>query len=175
MPMRPRRAWKAALESSDTPTCLIFSRQALPTLDRSKFASAEGVAKGGYVLADCDGTPDVILIATGSEVSLAVDAGEKLKAEGTAARVVSMPSWHRYELQDKAYKESVLPRDVRARVAIEMGGEIGWDRYVGVDGATITMSTFGASAPLAKLADKFGFTVDNVAKVARETIAAVKG
>ncbi|KQN14238.1 MULTISPECIES: transketolase [unclassified Sphingomonas] len=163
-------AWKAVLKDASTPAALILSRQALPTLDRTKYASADGVAQGGYVLADCDGTPDVILIATGSEVSLAVEAHEKLVADGVKSRVVSMPSWYRYELQDAAYKESVLPRGVRARVAIEMAGSIGWDRYVGLDGATVTMSTFGASAPLAKLQDKFGFTVDNVVKVARQVM-----
>ncbi|MEG8045128.1 transketolase [Sphingomonas aerolata] len=163
-------AWKAVLKDASTPAALILSRQALPTLDRTKYASADGVAQGGYVLADCDGTPDVILIATGSEVSLAVDTHEKLVADGVKSRVVSMPSWYRYELQDAAYKESVLPRGVRARVAIEMAGSIGWDRYVGLDGATVTMSTFGASAPLAKLQDKFGFTVDNVVKVARQVM-----
>ncbi|MES3094544.1 transketolase [Sphingomonas aerolata] len=163
-------AWKAVLKDASTPAALILSRQALPTLDRTRYASADGVAQGGYVLADCDGTPDVILIATGSEVSLAVDAHEKLVADGVKSRVVSMPSWYRYELQDAAYKESVLPRGVRARVAIEMAGSIGWDRYVGLDGATVTMSTFGASAPLAKLQDKFGFTVDNVVKVARQVM-----
>jgi transketolase len=163
-------AWKAVLKDASTPAALILSRQALPTLDRTKYASADGVEQGGYVLADCDGTPDVILIATGSEVSLAIDAHEKLVADGVKSRVVSMPSWYRYELQDAAYKESVLPRGVRARVAIEMAGSIGWDRYVGLDGATVTMSTFGASAPLAKLQDKFGFTVDNVVKVARQVM-----
>ncbi|MES3091770.1 transketolase [Sphingomonas aerolata] len=163
-------AWKAVLKDASTPAALILSRQALPTLDRTKYASADGVVQGGYVLADCDGTPDVILIATGSEVSLAVEAHEKLVADGVKSRVVSMPSWYRYELQDAAYKESVLPRGVRARVAIEMAGSIGWDRYVGLDGATVTMSTFGASAPLAKLQDKFGFTVDNVVKVARQVM-----
>ncbi|TXC69901.1 transketolase [Sphingomonas ginsenosidivorax] len=163
-------AYKAVMQDASTPAALILSRQALPTLDRTKYASADGVAKGGYVLADCDGTPDVILIATGSELSLVVDAHEKLIADGVKSRVVSLPSWHRYELQDQAYKDSVLPRSVKARVAVEMAGEIGWAKYVGLDGATITMSTFGASAPLAKLADKFGFTVDNVVKVAREVM-----
>ncbi|PTQ63062.1 transketolase [Sphingomonas sp. PP-CE-3G-477] len=163
-------AWKAVLKDASTPAALIMSRQALPTLDRTKYASADGLEKGGYVLADSDFTPDVILIATGSEVSLVVEAHEKLTADGVKSRVVSMPSWYRYELQDAAYKESVLPREVRARVAVEMAGSIGWDRYVGLDGATVTMSTFGASAPLAKLQDKFGFTVDNVVKVARQVM-----
>ncbi|MBS0478678.1 MAG: transketolase, partial [Proteobacteria bacterium] len=141
-------------------------RQALPTLDRSRYASAEGLAKGAYVLADSD-EPEVILIATGSEVSLAIEAHERLKKDGVASRVVSMPSWYRYELQSDAYKESVLPKKVTARLAIEMGSEVGWDRYIGLSGKTITMATFGASAPLAKLADKFGFTVDNVVKTAK--------
>jgi len=163
-------AWRAAMDNSGTPTALVLSRQALPTLDRDKYASAEGVLKGGYVLADSDGTPDVILIATGSEVSLAIEAHERLTADGVNSRVVSLPSWHRYEAQSDAYKESVLPSAVTARVAIEMGGELGWDRYVGLKGRTVTMSTFGASAPLAKLQDKYGFTVDNVVKVARETM-----
>ena len=163
-------AWRAVLQDASTPAALVLSRQALPTLDRGKYAPASGLAKGGYVLADCDGEPEVILIATGSEVALAVKAYEQLKGEGVKARVVSMPSWYRYELQDAAYKESVLPRRVEARVAIEMAGELGWDRYVGYEGRTITMSTFGASAPLAKLQDKFGFTADNVVKVAREVM-----
>ena len=163
-------AWRAIMEDHKQPAALVLSRQALPTLDRSKYASADGVKQGGYVLADSDGTPDVILIATGSEVSLAIEAHEKLAAEGVKSRVVSMPSWFRYEKQSDAYKESVLPSAVSARVAIEMAGEIGWDRYVGLKGKTITMSTFGASAPIAKLADKFGFTVDNVVKVAKEVM-----
>jgi transketolase len=162
-------AWRAILKDGSTPAALVLSRQALPTLDRSKYASAAGVAQGGYVLADSE-NPQVILIATGSEVSLAVNAYEKLKEEGVAARVVSMPSWYRYEKQDDAYKESVLPKSVKARVAIEMAGEIGWDRYVGYEGRTITMSTFGASAPITKLQDKYGFTVENVVKVAKEVM-----
>ncbi len=162
-------AWKAIVTENDHPTALILSRQALPTLDRSKYASADGVAKGGYVLADSE-NPAVILIATGSEVSLAIAAYEQLKGEGVAARVVSLPSWYRYELQSDAYKESVLPKAVHARLAIEMGGEIGWDRYVGLAGKTITMKTFGASAPIAKLQDKFGFTVDNVVKQAKSLL-----
>lgn len=163
-------AWRCAVESASHPTALIFSRQALPTLDRSKYAPASGVKKGGYVLADCDGTPDLILIATGSELSLVTDAYETLKAEGKKVRVVSLPSWYRFEMQDAAYKDSVLPRAVTKRLAVEQAGSIGWDRYVGFDGRTITMSTFGASAPLAKLQDKYGFTHDNVVKVAREML-----
>jgi transketolase len=163
-------AWRAALEDASRPTALIFSRQALPTLDRSKYAPAEGTLKGGYVLADCDGTPDVILIATGSELALVVQAHEKLLADGVKSRVVSMPSWYRYELQSEDYKESVLPSSVPSRLAVEQAGEMGWHRYVGLKGRTITMSTFGASAPISKLQDKYGFTLDNVVKVAREML-----
>lgn len=162
-------AWKAALENHDRPTALVFSRQALPTLDRSAYAAADGLMKGGYVLADAE-DPKIILIATGSEVQLAIGAYERLKADGVAARVVSMPSWSRYEMQDEAYKESVLPGAVTTRLAIEQGGEIGWDRYVGMKGRVIAMSTFGASAPISKLQDKYGFTVDNVLKVAKEML-----
>ncbi len=162
-------AWRAAMQAGNHPTALILSRQALPTIDRSTYASAEGLLKGGYVLADSE-NPQVILIATGSEVSLALAAHERLVTQGVASRVVSLPSWHRYECQDAAYRESVLPKAITARLAIEMGSEIGWDRYVGTTGRTITMSTFGASAPLAKLQDKFGFTVDNVVKHATEML-----
>ncbi|MCP3735223.1 transketolase [Sphingomonas sp. RP10(2022)] len=163
-------AWRAALEDAGRPTALIFSRQALPTLDRGKYASAEGVMKGGYVLADCDGTPDLILIATGSEMHLVVEAHERLIAEGVKSRVVSLPSWYRYELQSEDYKDSVLPAAVPTRLAVEQAGEMGWHRYVGLKGKTITMSTFGASAPISKLQDKYGFTVDNVVKVAKEML-----
>ncbi len=162
-------AWKTAVKEGDRPTALVFSRQALPTLDRSKYASAEGLTKGAYVLASAD-DPEIILIGTGSEVSLAVGAYEKLIAEGVKARVVSMPSWYLYELQDDAYKESVLPKGVGARVAVEQGSEIGWDRYVGLKGKTITMSSFGASAPAKKLQEKFGFTVDNVVATVRKVM-----
>ena len=167
-------AWRAALQHADRPSALIFSRQALPTLDRSRYAAAEGVLKGGYILADSD-DPEVILIATGSELSLVVDAHEQLKGEGVRSRVVSMPSWYRFELQDQAYRDGVLPPKVKARLAVEMAGEMGWDRYVGSHGDTITMSTFGASAPLAKLQDKFGFTVANVAAKAKQLIAEARG
>lgn len=168
-------AWRAALEDASRPTALIFSRQALPTLDRDVYAPAEGTLKGGYVLADCDGTPDVILIATGSELALVVQAHEKLKADGVKSRVVSMPSWYRYELQSEEYKESVLPSSVPTRLAVEQAGEMGWHRYVGLKGRTITMSTFGASAPISKLQDKYGFTLDNVVKVSREMLESNNG
>jgi transketolase len=164
-------AWKVALTHTHEPTALILSRQAMPTLDRTRYAAADGLQKGAYILADAGGgDPEIILIATGSEISLVVDAHEKLVAEGVRSRVVSMPSWYLFEKQDAAYRESVFPRSVRARLAVEQAGPIGWDRYVGPDGATITMSTFGASAPLAALQQKFGFTLDNVLKVARGLI-----
>ncbi len=162
-------AWRAIVADGGHPSVLILSRQALPTLDRTKYASADGVARGGYVLADSD-DPKVILIATGSEVSLAVAAYEQLKSDGVAARVVSMPSWFRFERQSDAYRESVLPKAVTARLAIEMAGELGWDRYVGPAGKVIGMTTFGASAPLAKLAEKFGFTTDNVVQTAKSLL-----
>jgi transketolase len=164
-----REAWKAALEKTHTPTVLVFSRQALPTLDRSKYASAEGLHKGAYILAGAD-NPEIVLIATGSEVSLAVGAHEKLVEAGVRSQLVSMPSWYLFEQQDQAYKDKVFPPSVTARLAVEMAGEIGWDRYVGTQGRTITMSTFGASAPIAKLQNKFGFTVENVVKVANEML-----
>jgi transketolase len=162
-------AWKVALSHTHEPTALILSRQALPTIDRAKYASAGGLKKGAYVLADPhEGEPEIILIATGSELSLAVAAHEQLAAVGMRSRVVSMPSWYLFEKQDRAYRDAVLPPNIRTRLAIEQAGSLGWDRYVGTDGATITMSTFGASAPLAKLQQKFGFTLDNVLKVARQ-------
>lgn len=164
-------AWKVALTHTHEPTVLIFSRQAITTLDRTKYAPASGLAKGAYILADAEGgKPDIILIGTGSEVPMVVAAHEQLTAAGVKSRVVSMPSWYLFEKQDKAYRDSVFPRDVPLRLAVEQAGALGWDRYVGLDGRTITMSTFGASAPLAKLQDKFGFTTDNIVTVAREML-----
>jgi transketolase len=163
-------AWKVALTHTHEPTALIFSRQAIPTIDREKYASADGLEKGGYVLGDAEGEPELILIGTGSELPMVVAAHEKLSAEGIRSRVVSLPSWYLFEKQDQAYRDSVFPRSVRARLAVEQAGSLGWDRYVGQDGGTITMSTFGASAPLAKLQEKFGFTVDNICATARKLI-----
>lgn len=163
-------AWKVALTHTHEPTALIFSRQAIPTLDRDKYASADGLEKGGYILGDCEGEPEIILIGTGSELPMVVAAHERLTGDGVKSRVVSMPSWYLFEKQDEAYREQVFPDAVRARLAVEQAGSLGWDRYVGHDGGTITMSTFGASAPLAKLQEKFGFTVDNICAVARKLI-----
>ncbi len=156
-------AWKVIAQLRHEPACLILTRQALPTLDRSKYAPASGLAKGAYVLADAaDGQPDVILIGTGSEVCLCVEAYEKLTAEGAKVRVVSMPSWELFEHQSPAYRDSVLPARVTARVAVEQASTFGWERYAGTSGTIIGMKTFGASAPLKDLLKKFGFTLDGV-------------
>jgi transketolase len=167
-------AWKAALENKHGPTCLALTRQALPTIDRTKFGAASGLHKGAYVLADAkDGHPQVILIATGSEVSLCLAAWEKLAAEGIAARVVSMPSFELFERQSAAYKASVLPPECTARVAVEMAASFGWSRWIGERGATVCMSGFGASAPLADLLKKFGFTVDGVVQTAKQQLSSI--
>jgi transketolase len=166
-------AWKVIAQLQHSPVALVLTRQNLPTLDRAKYAPASGVAKGAYVLADSPGgKPDVILMGTGSELSLCVDAYEKLKTEGVKARVVSMPSWEVFEKQGAAYKESVLPSDVTARVSVEMAATLGWGRYTGLKGRNIGMHRFGASAPLKDLLKFFNFTVENVVAEAR---AAIKG
>ena len=164
-----RELWTVALAQTHRPSCLVLSRQPLPTLDRTRYAAATGAAKGAYVLAGAD-RPEVLLIATGSEVSLAVAAYEQLETEGIAAQVVSMPSWELFEEQDQAYRDSVLPPTVKARVVVEQAGPLGWDRYVGQTGAKVVMNSFGASAPLAKLQEKFGFTVANLVKQAKAQI-----
>ena len=161
--------WKVALAQTHRPSCMVLSRQPLPTLDRTQYAAASGAAKGAYVLAGAE-HPKVILLATGSEVSLAVAAYEQLKGEGIAAQVVSMPSWELFEEQPQAYRDSVLPPAVTARVVVEQAGPLGWDRYVGQTGAKVVMNSFGASAPLAKLQEKYGFTVENVVKLAKQQI-----
>src|SRR6185312_572185 len=165
-------AWRFALGLKHQPVCMICSRQNLATLDRTKYAPASGVARGAYVLGDAPGgKPDVILMATGSEVQLVVEVYEKLIGEGVAARVVSMPSWELFEQQDQAYRDSVLPPACRRRVAVEQASTIGWARYTGFDGAIIGMHTFGASAPLKELVVKFGFTGDNVYAAAKAQLA----
>jgi transketolase len=164
-------AYKVAMQHTHGPTTLVFTRQAMPTFDRTKYAPASGVAKGAYVLADAaGGKPDVILLASGSEVGLCAVAYEKLTAEGVKARVVSMPSWELFEKQDAAYKESVLPSNVTARVSVEMESVFGWDRYAGPKGKIIGMRSFGASAPLKDLLKKFGFEVENVIAAAKEVL-----
>jgi transketolase len=165
-------AWRIALGAKHRPTCLILSRQPVPTLDRSRFAPASGLARGAYVLADLgSAAPKVILIGTGSEVSLCIAAAEQLASSGIAARVVSMPSWDLFEQQDDSYRQQVLPDAISARVAVEQASTIGWERYVGRHGSVIGMHTFGASAPLKGLLTKFGFTPEHVVKAAREQIA----
>jgi transketolase len=151
---------------------IALSRQPLPTLDRTRYAPASGVARGAYVLADATGgEPEVILIASGSEVSVAVDAHERLIAEGIRSRVVSMPSWDIFEHQTQQYRDSVLPPNVSARVAIEQASTFGWERYIGPSGRVIGMTTFGASAPLKELQRKFGFEPDRLAAAARELLS----
>jgi transketolase len=164
-------AYRYILQLRHEPAALVLSRQALPTFDRSKYASAAGVAKGAYVMAEAPGgPPEIILIASGSEVSLIVDAHETLTAEGIRSRVVSMPSWDIFEHQTRAYRESVLPPEVTARVAVEQGSVLGWDRYVGPRGEVIGMKTFGASAPLKELQRKFGFEPERVVTTAKELL-----
>ena len=155
------------------PTALILSRQALPTLDRTRYAPASGLAKGGYILADsAGGKPEILFLATGSEVALAIDVYEKLTAEGVRARVVSMPSWELFEAQPSQYRDTVIPPDVTARISIEQGSTMGWALYHGSGGRAIGMRTFGASAPLKELQKKFGFTPDSLLGAARELICA---
>jgi len=173
-------AWRVAMKIEDKPIALVLSRQALPTLDRGKYAPAAGLGRGAYAVTKDDetkngGTPDVILIGTGSELSLCIGAHEALAAEGIKSRVVSMPSWELFESQDEAYRESILPRSVVGRVAVEQGSTLGWDRYVGWGGAVIGMHTFGVSAPAGDLLKKFGFTPDKVLEAARIQAKRSKG
>ncbi len=164
-------AWRVAIERRDGPVALALTRQGLPVIDRSKYASAEGLTRGGYVLADARRkAPEIILIASGSEVPVALEAYEKLTAEGIAARVVSLPSWDIFEQQSQEYRDEVLPPGVTARLAIEAAVPLGWERYVGTKGAVIGMTRFGASAPYKVLAEKFGFTAANVLRRARELL-----
>jgi len=163
-------AWRVAIENRHGPTCFALTRQALPVLDRTKYAAASGLRRGGYVLSDAK-NPQVILIGTGSEVQLCVTAAERLRQEGVAARVVSLPSFELFDRQTPAYKESVLPAEIRARVAVEAASTFGWHRFVGDHGAVIGMTGFGASAPLPDLLKKFGFTVEAVVEAARRQLS----
>jgi transketolase len=165
-------AWRTVIALKHEPAALVLSRQALPTFDRTRYAPAAGLGRGAYVLADAGGDkPEVILIGTGSEVALCIEAHEALRRDGIASRVVSMPSWELFERQDRAYRESVLPSDVTARVSVEMGSTIGWDRYAGATGTIIGVHRFGASAPLNDLLKKFGFTQAAVLAAARDQVA----
>ena len=164
-------AYRFIMQLRHMPAVLALSRQPLPTLDRNKYAPASGVAHGAYVLAEApNGKPDVIILASGSELSLAVAAHETLLAEGIGSRVVSMPSWEIFELQPQAYRDSILPPDVKARVAVEQGSILGWERYVGNSGCVIGMNTFGASAPLKELQKRFGFEPDQVVLAAKKQL-----
>ncbi len=165
-------AYKVIMMLRHQPAVLVLSRQPLPTLDRGKYASAAGVAKGAYILADTPGSdPEIVLIASGSEVSVAVDAHEKLLAEGIRSRVVSMSSWDLFEQQAQEYRDAVLPPKVMARISIEQASTFGWERYVGPAGRMIGMRTFGASAPLKELQRKFGFEPARVVEIAKELLS----
>jgi transketolase len=168
-------AWKLAMNRKDGPTVIALSRQNVPTLDRSKYAPASGAQKGGYVLSDAPGSaagsaPEVILIGTGSELSLAVAAQDKLAAEGIRARVVSLPCWEVFARQDQAYRDSVLPPSVTARVSVEAGATFGWSRWVGDRGVSIGLERYGASAPAGTIFKELGFTPENVAAQAKKLL-----
>jgi transketolase len=168
-------AWRVIMELHHTPVALVLTRQALPTLDRSKYAPASGLQAGAYILADAeDGEPEVLLLGTGSEVHLCVDAYEQLKSEGIKARAVSMPSWELFEQQSENYRESVIPPKLATRVSVEQASTLGWRKYVGLGGRTIGMRTFGSSAPLKDLQEKFGFTPQSVAKEAMELLGSLE-
>ncbi len=163
-------AYRSAILNKHGPTALVLSRQGVPTLDRTKYAPAAGASQGGYVLADApSGRPDVILIGTGTELSLCAAAYEKLTAEGVKTRVVSLPSWEIFDAQPQAYRDAVLPPNVTRRVAVELGVEQGWCKYLGPAGRFLGMKSYGASAPVGVLLKHFGFTVENVVKLAKET------
>jgi len=162
-------AWRVIMQLRHDPVVLILTRQNLPTLDRGRYASAAGLSRGAYVLADSEsGKPDVLLLATGSEVSMCVSAYEQLKAEGIAARVISVPSWELFERQEQTYKDEIIPPEVVARVAVEKGSMLGWTRYTGLRGHIVGMRTFGASAPLKELQHRYGFMPEKIVAAARE-------
>lgn len=166
-------AWRYIATLRHEPVALILTRQKVPTLDRQKYGPAEGLHKGAYVLADCQGKPDLLFLSTGSEVSLCIEAADMLSKEGIRCRVISMPSWQIFEKQDEAYRNSVIPPDVTARISVEQASTFGWERYTGIHGRTIGMTTFGASAPLKELLKKFGFTVEKLITQAKELLQVV--
>jgi transketolase len=163
-------AWRVAVDRTHNPVAMILTRQTVPVFDRSRYASAAGLRKGGYVLADCEGEPELILIATGSEVQLALGAHETLSGEGIRSRVVSLPCWEIFDRQEAEYRDEVLPPGPAVRVAIEEASTLGWERYVGSDGTIVGMHTFGQSAPFKDVEEEFGFTADKIAEVAREAV-----
>jgi transketolase len=164
-------AWKTAVAHKHGPVALILTRQEVPVIDRNKYESAEGLKKGAYIFADsAPDNPEIILIATGSEVHIAVGAYERLKAENIKARIVNMASWELFEEQPEDYKDEVLPPDIKARVSVEAGSTHGWHKYIGMDGIAIGVDHFGASAPGEILLEKFGFTTENVINKAKELL-----
>ena len=164
-------AWKLILQLHHEPAVLVLTRQAVPTIDRFRYAAASGLARGAYILADDpNADPEVILIGTGSEVSLCLDAYERLSNQGVRARVVSMPSWELFDDQGRDYRDSVLPPQVKARVSVEEASAFGWTRYTGTEGQNIGIETFGASAPIKQLLKKFGFTADHIVAAAKNQI-----
>ncbi len=170
-----KQAWLVALERSNGPTALALTRQALPVYDRTKYAPADGLRRGAYVMADLGkGKPSVLLMASGSEVEMIVAAAEKLVEQGTAVRLVSFPSWDLFEAQPESYRQQVLPADLRARVAVEAGVSMGWDRYVGEKGVVVGINRYGASAPYKDVYKFVGLTVDNVIAAAHKAMAAAK-
>jgi transketolase len=165
-------SWRVIMGLTDRPVCLVLSRQKLPTLDRNKYASASGLAKGAYVLAEAEGgKPQAVIIATGSEVQLALKARESLARDGVRVRIVSMPSWELFDAQPESYRDSVLPPDIDARVSVEAGSTMGWEHYVGRRGAMIGMHSFGASAPAADVYEHFGITAEAVTKAVHDQLA----
>jgi len=164
-------AWKMAVENRQGPTALVLSRQNLPVIDRSGGAAAEGLRKGGYVLWESDGgSPEVILIGTGSELHVALEAGRRLSQQGIRVRVVSLPSWELFDASDETYRNGVLPPALKARVAVEAGIRLGWEHYVGLEGAVVGLDDFGASAPEGVLYRKFGITVEGIMEAARKVL-----
>jgi transketolase len=159
------------MKTADHPVLIALTRQALPTLDRAKYRAASGVARGAYVLADCDSRPDVIILGSGSEVPLCVEAHKSLTSEGVGVRVVSMVCWEAFERQDADYRDLVLPPEVKPRVAVEAGVPLGWHRYVGRDGAVVALEKFGESAPCNVVMAHFGFTPEHVVEVCRKVMA----
>jgi transketolase len=167
-------AWQAAILHKDGPVIIILTRQGLPVLDQNKYPSASNLLKGAYILSEAEGgKPDIILMATGSEVSITLKAAEELGKEGIKARVISFPSWELFEQQPESYKETVFPKFIKARVSVEAGVKQGWERYIGDQGAAVSIETFGHSAPLNVIMDKYGFSSTNISIVAKKVLGNV--
>jgi transketolase len=164
------QAWRVAIEHKDGPVAIILTRQGLPVIDQEKYPSAKNLEKGAYIIKDCEGVPDVLILASGSEVSISIKAGEMLQAEGIKARVVSFPCWELFDKQPKEYKDSVLPNNVKARVSVEAGVNLGWEKFIGLDGASVSIEKFGASAPGPILMEKYGFTPENIVKTVKSIL-----